>query len=215
LSPGGSERALESSVLRAVSEARERLDALEAAREAAIRVSRDVVSSSGKAIAYMLSGKSAEAEAEFERLERAKRALDESLSGFPELEFSGFAQSAYAEYVEAVALRAVLEGRELPPPSALGVHPSAYLLGLADLVGELRRLCLERVRADDLRGAFDTLSLMESIYAALRELDYPDPLVPGLRHKVDAIRRSVEDIRTMLVDVENREKLRRALEGRA
>lgn len=196
----------------AIEEARERLDALETARDRAIKLSRDIVSHSGKAITYMLSGKFDEALKELEELDRAKKEFDESLDGYPELKYAGFAQSAYSEYVEAILLSSMLMRRDMPRPSDIDVHPVPYLLGLADLVGELRRLCLERVREERLTEAFSLLIFMEQAYLRLRELDYPEPLTPGLRHKVDTLRKGLEDLRALLIDIENRERLKDALQ---
>lgn len=205
---------MQAKIREAINEARAKLDELEKSRDEALKIVRDIISSSGKAITYLLSGRHGEAELELSRMEESRRKLDEALKGCPELMYSGFAQSAYAEYVEAVALHHILSKKHLPRPSELKVHPSAFLLGVADLIGELRRLCLDKVRLDDIDGAFELLDLMEEIYLALRELDYPDPLVPGLRHKVDTMRRVIDDTRAMLVDVENRTKLRKTLESR-
>lgn len=205
---------MQAKIREAINEARAKLDELEKSRDEALKIVRDIISSSGKAITYLLSGRHGEAELELSRMEESRRKLDEALKGYPELMYSGFAQSAYAEYVEAVALHHILSKKHLPRPSELNVHPSAFLLGVADLIGELRRLCLDKVRLDDIDGAFELLDLMDEIYLALRELDYPDPLVPGLRHKVDTMRRVIDDTRAMLVDVENRTKLRKTLESR-
>jgi len=205
---------LQTKIREAINEARAKLDELEKSRDEALKIVRDIISSSGKAITYLLSGRHGEAELELSRMEESRRKLDEALKGYPELMYSGFAQSAYAEYVEAVALHHILSKKHLPRPSELNVHPSAFLLGVADLIGELRRLCLDKVRLDDIDGAFELLDLMDEIYLTLRELDYPDPLVPGLRHKVDTMRRVIDDTRAMLVDVENRTKLRKTLESR-
>lgn len=197
----------------AVDESKVKLNELERRRDEALKIVRDVISSSGKTITFLLSGKLNEAETELRRLEESRVKLDEALKGCPELMYSGFAQSAYAEYVEAIALYNILIKKHFPKPSELNVHPSAFLLGIADLIGELRRLCLDKVRLEDINGAFEQLGLMEEIYLALRELDYPDPLVPGLRHKVDTMRRIIDETRAMLIDIENRTKLRKALES--
>lgn len=203
---------IQAEIREAIKEARERLDRIEEARDAALKAQRDVISISGKAVTLLLAGKTDEAKAEICRLEEARKRFEEALRGYPELTHTGFAQSAYAEYTEAVALYHLIEEGSFPRPSDLNVHPSAFLLGVADLIGELRRICLERVRADDIEGAFSVLELMELLYLELREADYPDPMVPGLRQKVDSMRRIIDETRALLIDIENRTRLRRALE---
>jgi translin len=49
--------------------------------------------------------------------------------------------------------------------------------------------------------------LISEIYSRLRYLDYPDSLVPGFKHKVDVMRRALEDLETLLVDVKSRREL--------
>lgn len=203
-----------SQIASAISEARERLDKLEGARDLAIRASRDVISRSGKIITYILSDNREEALRELDELERAREALDGSLECCPELKYAGFALSAYAEYAEALLLKSLIIEGVVPKASDLRVHPVPYVLALADLVGELRRMCLEKVREERIEDAFTFLRIMEDIYLYMRMLDYPDPLVPGLRHKVDSMRRGLDETRALLIDIENRERLRKALRAR-
>ena len=54
-------------------------------------------------------------------------------------EFSGMISTALQEYVEIKCLLALLEEQPLPSPRELGVEGIAFLNGLADCVGELRR----------------------------------------------------------------------------
>ncbi len=84
---------------------------------------------------------------------------------------------------------------ELPGPDQLGVEYAAYLGGLADTVGELRRRTLEVLRRDDLGEAERLLSLMEDIYALLVTVDFPDAITGRLRRSTDVARGLVERTR--------------------
>ncbi|MCE4603602.1 MAG: haloacid dehalogenase, partial [Aeropyrum sp.] len=72
---------------------------------------------------------------------------------------------------------------------------------------ELRRLCLDLVRHAEFEVAWRLLEIMEAIYLELRSLDYPEALIPGVRHKADVARRLVDDTKALLADLESRHRL--------
>lgn len=80
----------------------------------------------------------------------------------------------------------------------------AYLHGLCDLVGELRRYTLDSIRLNDLNSAEQALQLMDEIFGQLVTLDYPNALVPGIRRKTDLIRNLLEKTRGDLTFTFNR-----------
>ena len=55
---------------------------------------------------------------------------------------------------------------------------------------------------------------MEAIYLALRSLDLPEALAPGVRHKADVARRLTDDTKAFLIDLSSRERLSRLLESK-
>ena len=112
---------------------------------------------------------------------------DESLAG-----------DAVQEAVEAILLGAVTEGEPIPGPAELGVDPEPYLLGLGDLVGEVRRLALTRLGRNDLEAAEEYLVLMERLYHALMRFDTTRAIVQ-LKPKQDAARGLLERTRGEVV----------------
>jgi len=62
-------------------------------------------------------------------------------------------------------------------------------------VGEMRRAVLESLRKGDKAKGREIMEEMETIYEELWKLEYPKSLVPGLRQKIDALRKLVEDTR--------------------
>lgn len=106
----------------------------------------------------------------------------------------GLAHDAFQESVEATLLGAVVAGAPLPGPSELSVDPELYLLGLGDLVGELRRLVLGRLNAGDLAGADRYLRLMETLYRTLMRFDTTRAIV-ALKPKQDTARALLERTR--------------------
>ena len=108
------------------------------------------------------------------------------------------ALDAFQEAVEAVLLGAIAEGETLPGPGDLGVDPEPYLLGLGDVVGEVRRRVLDRLGRDDLPGAEVDLALMERLTRSLLRFDTTRAIVQ-LKPKQDTARTLLERTRGEVV----------------
>ncbi|MCI4325963.1 MAG: hypothetical protein L3K00_08865 [Thermoplasmata archaeon] len=106
----------------------------------------------------------------------------------------GIAEDALQEGVEAMLLAAATEGRSFPTPAELGVAPEPYLLGLGDVVGEIRRLTLADLTRGDVVGAADRLALMESVYHTLLGFETARAIV-SLKPKQDTARALLERTR--------------------
>ena len=104
------------------------------------------------------------------------------------------AHDAFQESVEATLLGSVVSGGTLPGPAELSVDVELYLLGLGDLVGEVRRLVLGRLNAGDLAGADRYLALMETLYRTLMRFDTTRAIV-ALKPKQDTARALLERTR--------------------
>ncbi len=133
-------------------------------------------------------------------LAEIRRALGE-LSDWLRREGRGdepMASDALQEAVEAVLLGAIVAGTALPGPNELGVEPEPYLLGLGDVVGEVRRLVLDRLSRDDVAGAETQLLLMERLTQALLRFDTTRAIVQ-LKPKQDTARMLLERTRGEVV----------------
>jgi len=113
----------------------------------------------------------------------------------PEIVYGGMFSAALQEYSEGkIFLNLVKEG-EFITLDEIGVPAVDYVLGLADAVGELRRLSLDALREGDVKKGEDCLRIMDEIFIELLGLDEAYMLVPGLRHKSDIARRIIETTR--------------------
>jgi translin len=104
---------------------------------------------------------------------------------------AGPVMAALQECVEATLLDATFQGGELPGPLEIGVEPEPYLLGLGDLIGELRRRVLQELSTGDLPEAERLLALMEELTHALMRFEAPRSIV-SLKPKQDTARALVE-----------------------
>ena len=166
-----------------------------AARERALPLCRAALRHSANAIRAVHREDFAQAE---ELIESARSQLDEArlaLSDHPDIYHAGFVHDALKEYVEACTTLAVIAGRPLPTPEELKAGPPAYLNGLGETVGELRRHLLDRLRKGDVEHCERVLAAMDDIYGVLVTVDYPDAMTGGLRRTTDATRGILERTR--------------------
>ncbi len=108
------------------------------------------------------------------------------------------ALDALQEAVEASLLGAIVARDPLPGPGDLHVEPEPFLLGLGDVIGEVRRLVLDRLGADDLEGAERYLRLMEELTQGLLRFDTTRAIVQ-LKPKQDVARALLERTRGEVV----------------
>jgi len=89
----------------------------------------------------------------------------------------------------------LVEKGEVPSPADLKAPFDAYILGLCDVVGELRRKVLDSLRKDRVNDAIKFFNYMEEIYSEILKLHYPQGLIP-LKPKQDAMRSIIERTRS-------------------
>jgi len=56
----------------------------------------------------------------------------------------------------------------------MGITGNAYILGMADAIGELRRFALEKLREGDVDRATTYLDMMEEMFLVIMRFDFPD-----------------------------------------
>ncbi len=190
----------------------ERLEAKHAAREGALRLARVVVRDAANAIRAAHRGDLAAAH---QLVGASRAALDEAVQACaaePAVRWAGFIHDAEKEYAEARSTVAVLGGEPLPGPDAVGVDDAAWLNGLAETVGELRRHALDQLRAGLTDRCEAVLETMDEIYALLVTVDYPDGITAGLRRNTDVARSIIERTRGDVTTALLQDRLRGALE---
>ena len=188
------------------------LRAREKARDEVLSRARRARMLSKQAIMLIHNDDHVEAEA---KLEEAKKLLDEVEAQLKEhVELGGF-EAVYAareEYAEAYILHELKTAAAFPRPEAVGVPLYTYLLGLADVVGELRRDALDSLRVGDLEAAEADLRLMEHVYLSLVSMEEVSLLLKGLRRKLDVARGVIERTRGELTAEIGRQRLGKSIE---
>jgi len=140
-------------------------------------------------------------------------AIRADLHEFPDLYYAGYTQDGLKEFAEANIVYALVGNEPLPEPEAIGVEYAAYLNGLGEAAGELRRRCLDIIRHEHSDEAERLLEAMDDIYSLLVTVDYPDAITGGLRRTTDMVRGVTErtrgDITTSLRQYQLQEALRK------
>ncbi|HUU62470.1 MAG TPA: haloacid dehalogenase [Dehalococcoidia bacterium] len=175
--------------------ARAALSAKDAAREKALRSSRDAVRYCSEAIRSVHRGEYSEAGERLSSVREILNRMNEELEEHQDLLNSGFVYSAQKEYVEGCATLSLITESTVPEPEELGVGYAAYLNGLAEAVGELRRQILDLIRKGDTARCEELLEAMDDIYGVLVTMDFPDAMTGGLRRTTDATRGILERTR--------------------
>jgi translin len=121
--------------------------------------------------------------------------LQDQAKQYPEIIYGGTLSAAFQEYSEAnIFLISVKENRFVTP-AEINVPSVDYVLGLADVIGEYRRLALDNLREGEVVKGEKCLEIMDQVFIQLLALDEAYMLVPGLRHKSDIARRIIESTR--------------------
>lgn len=167
----------------------------ERAREQILCQCRQIVRNSTNAIRAVHRQEQDKARELLNSTQELVYSINEDFGKHHELVHSGFVHDAQKEFAEGCISLALVYGEEMPGPDEIGVSHAAYLNGLGEAVGELRRYLLDSLRRGDLSHGEDLLNTMDDIYGALMLMDFPEALTHGLRHTSDAVRGTVERTR--------------------
>lgn len=196
---------------------RNNLELKDRIREEGLKISREIVRECRTA-SFALHGKNFEkASNSIEAAGKALKKLEARFEGHADIYHAGFVEHAQQEYSEVAVLYSLLkdEGKaqNLPSPDELGVEYAAYLNGLGDVVGELRRHILDLIREESFEKAEVFLGVMENIHETIMDFDYPDAITGGLRRKTDVSRSLIEKTRGDVVNAIQQKKLELAMKS--
>jgi translin len=191
-------------------------DAKTTAREKGLATAREAIRACGNAIRAMHRGENDRATT---LLEEAQGHLDSAraaLQGHSEILYAGFVHDAEKELAEARITFALVNGNEIPSNDEIGIAPAAFLKGMAESIGELRRHILDLMRQGELKKCEDLLGKMDDMYFILVSMDYPDGITLGLRRLTDVARSIIErtrgDFTTSRIQSELRDALRETID---
>lgn len=173
--------------------ATERFTAAETSRENVIRSSREIIRSSKRILHSIHEG--GLDKGEVDNILELVKSLNVEIDMDAGLLRSGPASDALSEYAEAMILKDLLYSDSVPSFTDLGIDERSWVLGLADTVGELRRIVLKNLMDGNLEGAVLIFEVMEDITDGILMFDVPDAVVP-IRRKQDIARGIIERTRS-------------------
>ncbi len=180
-------------------------------REEVLKLCRSLIQTSSYVIRAVHRREWEEANELVRQAKEISRSITEMTRDHPEVYTAGFVHDAQKEFTEAMATYSLIRGEPLPEPEELGVEFPAYLNGLGEAVGELRRSILDLIRDGHLERGDELLSYMDDIYYLLVSFDYPDAITGNLRRTTDIARGIIERTRGDLTTAIRQSKLRQAI----
>jgi translin len=186
---------------------RQTFSAKDTAREKALPLCREVIRHCSQAIRAVHRQEFDQAE---ERLQSARNLLNQAkqaVTAYSELSNASFIRDAQKEFAEGSITLALVTRKQPPDPNELDIDPAAYLNGLGEAVGELRRYLLDSMRRGDLSQGEELLSAMDDVYSILITMDFPDAITSGLRRTTDMVRGVLERTRSDLTLVMSQNEL--------
>ncbi len=174
----------------------ERIKAMEAEVEKAqeaydliTRLSREAIQKCGKAVVLMHNGDYKQAEelvGEADKKVNETRKLDKR--------FAYLSIQAKQELSEAKIFLEIKRHKKIPAKDEIGMEETEpYILGLMDVVGELKREAQASLIAKDTKSAMEYLGFMKEIYDATAGMRFSDAVLPDFRKKQDVARILIEN----------------------
>jgi translin len=193
---------------------RAHLDSATEARDKGLAASRSTIRACGNAIRAMHRY---EMDVASSLLDEAQGHLDEArslLADHPPILHGGFIHDAEKELAEARITFALVTDAPFPTPEETGLSNTAFLKGMAESIGEVRRHILDLMRQGELKRCEDLLGSMDDMYYVLVSMDYPDGITLGLRRLTDVARSIIERTRGDFTTSSIQSSLRDALQER-
>ena len=186
----------------------ETFDKLNEIRETSLTISRAIVRDCSKSIRFIHRNDMNGAEEFIDNAKKKITELKNLTENVSEISFAGYVLDAEREYVEAVLFYVYESKGYIEPFEKFNVHPSSYIQGIGDTIGEWRRKALDHLRNLELIKSESYLNIMEEGLGILNELDYPDALTGGLRRYADNARGIIERTRSDITNAFVNEALR-------
>lgn len=191
---------------------RQDFTAKDSAREKALPLCREAIRYSGNAIRALHRQEFGRAGEMLAKAGGLVAEAKKSIAACSELLNTGFLWNAQKEFTEGSITLALITGKKLPGPDELSVDYAAYLNGLAETAGEIRRYLLDSMRKGDQSRGEELLQAMNDIYDVLVAIDFPDAITGGLRRNTDMVRGVLERTRSDLTLAVQQKRLENKLE---
>ena len=189
----------------------ENLEAKNAAREEVLGLSRQIIQHASRAIRAAHRRDWDEADSIMRDAGDLAEKMHKIGADFPDILTAGYSRDALKELAEAHITRAIILEDPLPTPIELNVNDAAWLNGLGEAAGEMRRHALDYIRRGEVMEAERLLNAMQEIYSILSTVDFPGAITSNLRRTNDMVRGVTERTRGDLTTAVRQEQMKQAL----
>ncbi len=152
----------------------------------AMDTSRKLVRIAAQSITLMHNGKKEDAQS---KLIEASTLLGSLVKSE---EFKYHTMQSMQEYAEAMIFFKIKFSRQLPSIEEIGVDGDAYIMGLMDVMGELKRELIGALSFGKIEDASFYYESMLKIFDSTREIRFAEAILPGFRRKQDVARIQLE-----------------------
>jgi translin len=185
------------------------LQSIENRREHLIKESRGVVILCSQSIISLHQGNIQESQL---KLDKAKD-LYSSLKSLAQEDLLRYLSMSEQELVESVLLMSIVKNETLPGVDEIGVSSQAYLFGILDCIGEIKRMVYDMVRLGRYQQAELLFGVMQEIYSNIYPFSIYDNIVNGIRKKLDICKILIENTRELITEESRRSILIESLKN--
>jgi translin len=122
-------------------------------------------------------------------LAQAER-LSKELAKYSDFDYN--TKQSQQEYSEAKIFFTIKASRRLPTRGEVGTDGEAYLMGMMDVFGELKREIIGGLSEGDVKSARFYYSMMVEMFDATRSIRFAEAVLQGFRRKQDVARIQME-----------------------
>lgn len=176
------------------------LHSTENRREQLIKESRDVIILCSQSIISLHQGHIQESQL---KLDKAKD-LYLSLKTLAQVDLLRYLSMSEQELVESSLLMSIVKNETLPGLDEIGVSSQAYLFGILDCIGEIKRMVYDMVRLGRYEQAESLFRIMQEIYSYIYPFSIYDNIVSGIRKKLDICKILIENTRELITEESRR-----------
>lgn len=176
------------------------LHSTENRREQLIKESRDVIILCSQSIISLHQGHIQESQL---KLDKAKD-LYLSLKTLAQVDLLRYLSMSEQELVESILLMSIVKNETLPGLDEIGVSSQAYLFGILDCIGEIKRMVYDMVRLGRYEQAESLFRVMQEIYSDIYPFSIYDNIVSGIRKKLDICKILIENTRELITEESRR-----------
>jgi len=187
------------------------LEAKSQVRDVTLTRSRELIRHCANAIRAAHRRQLSESKAMLQNAQAIAEQMITEANSYPDVYFAGYTQDAMKELAEAHITYALIADEAIPAPATIKVEEAAYLNGLAEAAGELRRYTLDALRRGEVDLAERVLNYMDEIYSLLITIDFPNALTDNLRRNTDMVRGVLERTRGDVTTAVRQESMKAAL----